>query len=109
MQFELHAGRGYQALGELELAQSWLERAAGTAKAGGPSIDQVVRAAHYPDGLPKGIVWIQYRTENCRLLPVFGKEALNLSPRVGHLHVRVDDLHVHHLRPQSGCSSFASW
>ena len=45
-----------------------------------------------PDGLPQGIVWIQYRTENCRILPVFGKEALNLSPRVGHLHVRVDDL-----------------
>ena len=45
-----------------------------------------------PDGLPKGIVWIQYRTENCRILPVFGKEALKLSPRVGHLHVRVDDL-----------------
>ena len=44
------------------------------------------------DGLPQGIVWIQYRTENCRLLPVFGKEALKLSPRVGHLHVRVNDL-----------------
>jgi hypothetical protein len=45
-----------------------------------------------PDGLPEGIVWIQYRTENCRILPVFGKEALTLSPRVGHLHVHVDDL-----------------
>src|SRR5262245_11885672 len=39
-----------------------------------------------PDGLPQGIVWIQYRTENCRILPVFGKEALKVSPRVGHLH-----------------------
>jgi hypothetical protein len=45
-----------------------------------------------PEGLPQGIVWIQYRTENCRLVPIFGKEALKLSPRVGHLHVRVDDL-----------------
>lgn len=45
-----------------------------------------------PDGLPEGIVWIQYRTENFRILPVFGKEALKVSPRVGHLHVRVDDL-----------------
>jgi hypothetical protein len=45
-----------------------------------------------PDGLPLGIVWIQYRTENCRILPLFGKEALHVSPRVGHLHVRVDDL-----------------
>ena len=32
------------------------ERAKGTARSGGPSIDQVVRAAHYPDGLPKGVV-----------------------------------------------------
>ncbi len=31
VQFELHVGRGYQTLGELELAQSWLARAAGTA------------------------------------------------------------------------------
>ena len=45
-----------------------------------------------PDLLDKGIVWIQYRTENCRILPVFGKEALDVSPRIGHLHVQVDDL-----------------
>jgi hypothetical protein len=32
------------------------EKAKGTAKAGGPSIDQVVRAAHYPDGMPSGMV-----------------------------------------------------
>jgi uncharacterized protein DUF6130 len=45
-----------------------------------------------PDGLPIGVVWIQYRTENCHIVPVFGKEALKASPRVGHLHVHVDDL-----------------
>jgi hypothetical protein len=45
-----------------------------------------------PDMLDKGIVWIQYRTENVRILPVFGKGALSVSPRIGHLHVRVDDL-----------------
>jgi hypothetical protein len=28
----------------------------GEAKAGGPSIDQVIRRTHYPDGLPKGMV-----------------------------------------------------
>src|SRR5687767_12319567 len=28
----------------------------GTARAGGPSIDQVVRAAHYPGGLPPGMI-----------------------------------------------------
>jgi hypothetical protein len=31
VQFELHVGRGYQTMGEAELAQSWLERAADTA------------------------------------------------------------------------------
>ena len=45
-----------------------------------------------PDLLDKGIVWIQYRTENCRILPVVGQAALNVSPRVGHLHIHVDDL-----------------
>ena len=45
-----------------------------------------------PDLLDKGVVWIQYRTENVRIVPVFGKGARGVSPRVGHLHVRVDDL-----------------
>jgi hypothetical protein len=44
-----------------------------------------------PDLLAQGVVWIQWRVENVRILPVFGKGALNLSPRVGHLHVHVDD------------------
>jgi hypothetical protein len=44
------------------------------------------------DALKIGVALIQYRTENCRLVPVFGKEALVVSPRVGHLHIRVDDL-----------------
>ncbi len=48
--------------------------------------------AALPDLLDKGVVWIQYRTENVRIVPVFGKEALDVSPRVGHLHVHVDDL-----------------
>jgi hypothetical protein len=43
-------------------------------------------------GLTKGLVWIQYRTENVRILPVFGKAALDVSPRIGHLHIHVDDL-----------------
>ena len=45
-----------------------------------------------PDLLDKGVVLIQYRTENVRIVPVFGKSALSVSPRVGHLHIRVDDL-----------------
>jgi hypothetical protein len=45
-----------------------------------------------PDLLAQGIVWIQWRVENVHIVPVFGKGALNVSPRVGHLHIHVDDL-----------------
>ena len=44
-----------------------------------------------PEQLTLGRVFIQYRTENLRILPVFGKAALDVSPRVGHLHYYVDD------------------
>jgi len=44
-----------------------------------------------PEQLALGRVFIQYRTENLRILPVFGKAALDVSPRVGHLHYFVDD------------------
>lgn len=43
-----------------------------------------------PEQLALGRVFIQYRTENLRILPVFGKAALEVSPRVGHLHYYVD-------------------
>ena len=42
--------------------------------------------------LDRGVVWIQWRAENVHIVPVFGKGALNASPRVGHLHVHVDDV-----------------
>ena len=45
-----------------------------------------------PEGLPLGVFWAQYRVENLHIAPVFGAGALKVSPRVGHLHVQVDDL-----------------
>lgn len=45
-----------------------------------------------PEGLAQGVFWAQYRVENLHIAPVFGKGALNVSPRLGHLHVIVDDL-----------------
>ena len=39
-----------------------------------------------------GVFQAQYRTENVRILPVFGPGAQQASPRIGHLHVIVDDL-----------------
>jgi Family of unknown function (DUF6130) len=37
-----------------------------------------------------GRVVIQYRTENLRIVPVYGQAALEVSPRIGHLHLTVD-------------------
>ena len=45
-----------------------------------------------PEGLALGIFWAQFRVENLRILPLFGAGALQASPRVGHLHITVDDL-----------------
>lgn len=45
-----------------------------------------------PDLLDKGVVWIQWRVENVHILPVFNQAAVDVSPRLGHLHVQVDDL-----------------
>ncbi len=48
-----------------------------------------------PEPLAQGRVFIQYRTENLRVVPVFGKGALDVSPRIGHIHITVDDLPWH--------------
>lgn len=45
--------------------------------------------------LSRGSVFIQYRTENLRIAPVFGAGALDVSPRVGHVHITVDDAPWH--------------
>jgi len=39
----------------------------------------------------RGVAIIQYCAQNLHLVPVFGANALAVSPRVGHLHVTVDD------------------
>jgi len=41
--------------------------------------------------LAAGRVYIQYRAENLRIMPVFGKGAVGVSPRLGHVHITVDD------------------
>ena len=46
----------------------------------------------FPGPLAQGVVVIPYRVENVRILPVAGPAARNVSPRVGHLHITVDDL-----------------
>src|SRR5262245_59786169 len=44
------------------------------------------------EGLAIGVFWAQYRVENVRIAQIFGEGALQVSPRVGHLHITVDDL-----------------
>src|SRR3989442_1225868 len=45
--------------------------------------------------LSRGVLFIPYRTENLQIVPVFGPAALAVSPRIGHIHVTVDDARWH--------------
>jgi uncharacterized protein DUF6130 len=47
------------------------------------------------DWLARGMVVIQYRAENLRIVQVFGPKALDVSPRIGHIHVTVDEAPWH--------------
>jgi Family of unknown function (DUF6130) len=48
-----------------------------------------------PLALAHGVVLIQYRAENVHIVPVFGPAAVNIFPRVGHLHINIDNLPWH--------------
>ncbi len=45
--------------------------------------------------LAMGLVVIYYRAENLRIVPVFGPAARQVSPRIGHIHVTVDEAAWH--------------
>ena len=51
---------------------------------------KIVVDAPLAEPLSRGVALIRYRTENLQILPVFGPQALDVSPRIGHLHVAVD-------------------
>jgi len=48
-----------------------------------------------PEALARGVAIIQFRTENLQIVPVFGPAAATVSPRIGHLHVTLDDATWH--------------
>ncbi|WP_095196008.1 DUF6130 family protein [Pseudomonas sp. Irchel 3A7] len=52
---------------------------------------KLVAFAPLAEPLARGVVIIQFRIEHARIMPVFGKAAADVSPRLGHLHVTVDD------------------
>ncbi len=45
--------------------------------------------------LSRGALVLQYRTEHFRIIPEVGAAAVQVSPRIGHLHLAVDDLPWH--------------
>ena len=53
--------------------------------------------APIPESLAAGRIVIRYRAENLRIVQVFGRSALDVSPRIGHLHITVDDAPWHWL------------
>lgn len=56
---------------------------------------RLVVDAPLPDALARGLAVIEYRAENLRIVPVFGAAAVSVVPRVGHVHVTVDDATWH--------------
>ena len=56
---------------------------------------KIVIDAPLAEPLARGVVVIPYCAENMRIAPVFGPGALAVSPRVGHIHVTVDEAPWH--------------
>jgi Family of unknown function (DUF6130) len=48
-----------------------------------------------PEPLARGVAIIQFRAENLQIAPVFGPAAAAVSPRLGHLHLTLDDAPWH--------------
>jgi hypothetical protein len=53
---------------------------------------KLIVEAPLPGPLARGVVFIPYWVENLRILPLGGATASKVSPRVGHLHITLDDL-----------------
>jgi len=51
---------------------------------------KIIVDAPVAEALSRGVLFIQYRTENLHIVPVFGPSALGVAPQVGHIHVTVD-------------------
>ena len=55
-----------------------------------PPAAKIVIDPPLAEPLRRGVVFINYRTENLVLVPVFGAKAAEVSPPIGHLQVAVD-------------------
>jgi hypothetical protein len=52
---------------------------------------RLVVAPPLADALARGLAVIRYRADNLRIVPVYGPAALGVVPRIGHIHVTLDD------------------
>ncbi|MDR3435345.1 DUF6130 family protein [Telmatospirillum sp.] len=41
--------------------------------------------------LSRGLAIVAFQTENLKIVPIYGEAALKVTPRIGHLHVTVDE------------------
>jgi Family of unknown function (DUF6130) len=48
-----------------------------------------------PGPLAKGAAVLPFRIENMKIMPLYGQAALDVAPRIGHLHITVDDAPWH--------------
>jgi hypothetical protein len=56
---------------------------------------KIIVDAPKPEPLTRGVVILQFRTENFQIRPVFGPAAAAVSPWIGHLHITLDDAPWH--------------
>lgn len=56
---------------------------------------RLIVAAPLAEELTRGLAVIQYRADNLRIVPIYGPPALGVTPRIGHIHVTVDDARWH--------------
>jgi len=68
--------------------------AAATSRSAEPPA-KIIIGSPLPEPLSRGVVFVEYRTEHLQTAPVFGEAALAISPRIGHIHVTVDDATWH--------------
>jgi hypothetical protein len=52
---------------------------------------EIILDAPSPGSLAHGVVLIAFKTVNLKIVPVYGRSATKVVPRIGHLHVTVDE------------------
>lgn len=59
---------------------------------------QFASATVLPAPLARGVVVIAFHADHLKLIPVYGDAAIAVTPRVGHVHITLDELTWHWLQ-----------